>query len=153
GTDVVGYGKFSNAYPRLRDYLENLPYTQVSPSLTSMKFAGRNRQVTGSITQTFNLNVQTGSAVPVLVEPDAPWLLVAQPTGTVSASQPAQIQVSLDPKYFVTSDVYSSTLTILSGAAPPQYVNVSMDMKLDISSVSVSASPNPVPQNNGTWTV
>jgi hypothetical protein len=59
----------------------------------------------------------------------------------------------VDPKYLYQAGRYTSTITILSGAADPQYINVTADMKLDASDVSVSASPNPVPQADSLWTL
>jgi hypothetical protein len=69
----------------------------------------------------------------------------------VSASSPAKIQVTVDPRYLIRSDSYTSTITILSGAAPPQYIDVRADMKIDTSNVSVSANPNPVPESGIIW--
>jgi hypothetical protein len=57
----------------------------------------------------------------------------------------------VDPRYFLTTNSYTGTVTILTGAAPPVFVNVRVDMKIDVSAVTVSAIPNPVPQNSGTW--
>jgi hypothetical protein len=74
-------------------------------------------------------------------------------TGTVSKSSPFKVQVSIDPKYLIASDTYATTIGILSGAAPPQYVNVSATMKIDTSNVTVSATPNPVHQSGNNWTL
>jgi hypothetical protein len=60
-------------------------------------------------------------------------------------------KVTVDPQYFIQSDIYTSTVTILSGAAPPQFVNVSVNMVIQTSNIVATANPNPVPSSNGTW--
>jgi hypothetical protein len=146
-----GYGKFSNAYAYLQPYLENFPFTLVSPSSTKLNFTGLNHIIIGGTTQTFTLSVQTKSAVPFSVHADAPWVEVSPSSGEVSAAAPATIQVTVDPRYFIQSDVYSTTISVLSGAAPPQYVDIRVDMKIEASNMVVSANPNPVPQTDGVW--
>jgi lysyl endopeptidase len=153
GSEAAGYGKFSIAYPHLRAWLENLPATQVKTSVSSLQFTGLNHQITSDNSQSVVLTVETASSVPVGVRPDAPWLNVSTESGQLSASTPLQVRVSVDPKYLYQSGRYTSTITILSGAADPQYINVTADMKLDVSNVSVSASPNPVPPADGVWTL
>jgi lysyl endopeptidase len=148
-----GYGKFSNAYPYLLDYLENLPATIVTPSVTALQFTGRNRVVTGNTSQAVTLTVQAASAIPFVIRPDDNWLVVSASSGTVSATAPVTIQVSVDPRYLLQTGRYTSTIAILSGSATPQYINVTMDMKIDVSNVTVSAIPSPVPQTDGTWSL
>ncbi|MBZ5606351.1 MAG: serine protease [Acidobacteriia bacterium] len=150
---IAGYGKFSNAYYYLQPYLEDLPFTQVTPSATSLTFNGRNRAITGSATQAVALTVGSASEIHWSARADAPWIQISQISGSVSSSAPASFNVTVDPKYFVTSDTYTSTITILSGAAPPVFVNVSVAMKIDVSSVTVTASPDPVPENGTSWTL
>jgi hypothetical protein len=137
----------------LRNYLEDLPYSQVKPSVSSLGFTGLNKQITGKTAQTVTLTVDSVSPVSFAARADAPWLIVTPSTGTVSASAPAQVQVTLDSKYFVTADTYSSTITVLSGGATPQFVDVNMIMKFDASNISVSALPKAVASANGTWTL
>jgi hypothetical protein len=153
GTYAVGYGKFSNAYPYLMNYLENLPFSEVLPAVTSLSFTGKNRQLIGAATQSVKLTTQTASPVPFTIRPDSPWIITSVSSGNVSASAPATFTVTLDPKNFVKTGHYSGTITILSGAAPPQFINVTLDMKTDVSNVVVTSVPNPVPQINGTWSL
>ncbi len=153
GGDFGGYGKFSNAYTYLRDYLEDLPYSIVTPSVNTLNFTGRNHAMTGNTSQIVTLTVQTASPVAFKLQPDSPWVHLSADTGTVSKSSPFKVQVSIDPKYLIASDTYTTTIGILSGAAPPQYVNVSATMKIDTSNVTVSAIPNPVHQSGTNWTL
>jgi hypothetical protein len=149
----AGYGKFSNAYQFLQAYLEDFPFSQVTPSSTNLAFNGRNHSITGSASQNVTLTVQSASTVSWSVRADAPWIHLSQTSGSVSSSSPVQFTVTVDPKYFVTADTYTSTITLLSGAAPPVFINVSVTMAIDISNVTVSAVPNPVPQDSNTWTL
>jgi len=146
-----GYGKFSNAYPFLQAYLEDLPSSQVTPSPANLQFTGLNHAITGNATQTVTLAVASPAGVAWSARADAPWVHISQTSGTLSATGPAKFNVSVDPKYFLTSDTFTSTITLLSGAAPPVFVNVSVNMKIDISNVTVTAAPNPVPQTGTSW--
>jgi hypothetical protein len=150
---IAGYGKFSNAYRFLQPYLEDFPSSQVTPSTTNLQFTGLNHAITGNATQTVALAVASSSPVVWSARADAPWLGLSRLAGTVSSNAPARFDVSVDPNYFLTSDTYTSTITILSGAAPPVFVNVSVNMKIDKSNVMATANPNPVPQDGTSWTL
>ncbi len=149
--DFGGYGKFSNAYNYLRDYLEDVPFSIVQPSVTSLRFTGSNHVITGATSQAVTLTVQATQAVPFSIRADAPWVQLSQVSGTVSASAPAKFQVSVNPVYFVKSGAYTTTISILSGSAPPQFINVTVNMTIDTSNVAVSAIPNPVPRSGTAW--
>jgi hypothetical protein len=151
--DVGGYGKFSNAYPYLSAYLENLPFSIVSPSATSVSFTGLNHVITGAAVQTVSLTTLDTSTVTFKLSPDAPWVHLSALTGSVSAATPFKVQISVDPRYFIASDTYTTTIAVQSGAAPPQFINVKVTMKIDTSNVVPSAIPNPVLQNGGKWTL
>ncbi|HYL74760.1 MAG TPA: hypothetical protein VEU96_11185 [Bryobacteraceae bacterium] len=151
--DTGGYGKFSNAYNYLRDYLEDLPFSIVSPSTTSLSFTGHNHAITGNTAQTVTLTTQAASGVTFKAVPDASWAHVSADSGTVSASSPFQLQVTVDPNYLIASDTYTTTIAIQSGAAPPQFINVKATMKIDTSNVTASAIPNPVVKSGGRWTL
>jgi lysyl endopeptidase len=148
---VAGYAKFSNAYPYLAAYLEDLPFSEVVPSTTALQFTGLNHAMTGATVQTVNLTDQDPTAVNWSARADAPWILITRTSGTVSASSPASFQVSINPSYLVTSDTYTGTITILSGAAPPQFINVQAAMVIQTSNVVASASPNPVTESGNSW--
>ena len=144
GNDVSGFGKFSNAYGYLSSYLEDLPTAIVKPSTNSLNFTGLNGKIAGG-PQTVRLT--TGALAPVQfkIRADATWLKVSASAATVSAPAPVTLQIQVDPRYLKRSDTYSSTVTILSGAAPPQYIEVKLDYTFQVSNVSFTATPNPVP--------
>jgi hypothetical protein len=147
-----GYGKFSNAYLTLQPYLEDFPSAIVQPSTTNLQFTGLNHAITGSATQTVTLTVQTASSVNWSARADAPWIQITPVTaGTVSSAAPATFQVTVNPAYFITADTYNGTVTVLSGAAPPQLINVSVTMQIQASNVVVTANPNPVPSSGSEW--
>jgi hypothetical protein len=51
----------------------------------------------------------------------------------------------VDPKYLANTGTYLGTVTLTSGAADPQFINVRVEMTIQRSQVAVSFSPNPVP--------
>jgi len=98
------------------------------------------------------LTTQAAQPVTFSVRSDAPWIQVSTPTMTTSASQPSPLTLTVNPKILTQAGSYSGTVTILSGAAPPQIINVHVDMKFNVSNVTVSANPNPVAQgDDGLW--
>ncbi len=149
GGDEGGYGKFSLAYAALSGYFEDLPFSIVSPSVASIQFQGVNGTISNSSSQTVQLTTQTASPVEFKLRADAPWIQVSAASGTVSATAPYALTITVDPHSMTQSDTYAGTVTILSGAAPPQYLNVSVNMSIQGSNVVVSASPNPVVPQQG----
>ena len=146
---VVGYARFSNAYQYLSEYLENLPAAQVLPSQTDLQFTVTNQ--TASSPQTVNLTTQSTGQITYKLRADAPWIVLSTTTGTLSQSSPAQVQISVDPTKFTQPDEYSSTVTILSGAAAPQFINLVVNVTASQSNVQPSINPNPVIQSGGLW--
>lgn len=152
GSFDIGYGRFSVAYPNLMNWLEDLPYSEVLPSSPNVTFAGLNGVISGGPQQTVSLTTQATSPVAFSVRPDANWIQVSTPVLNVSALQPAPVTITINPSMLNQAETYAGTVTILSGAAPPQFINVNATMKMDISNVVASASPNPVQQgSDGFW--
>jgi len=146
---VAGYARFSNAYTYLSDYLENLPSAQVLPAQTDLQFTVTNQKA--SDPQTVTLTTLSPGTVTYKLRADAPWILLSTTTGTLSKNSPAQVQISLDPTKFGQPEEYSSTVTILSGAAAPQFINVNVNVAVSQSNVQPSINPNPVIQSGGLW--
>jgi hypothetical protein len=153
GGEPAGYGKFSNAYAALQAYFEDLPFSEVDPSTTNVNFAGLNHAITGSATQTITLTTQAVGPVSFSIQTEASWVSVSPSTGNVSASSPMKVQVTVNPAYLTQTDAYTTPITLLTGAAPPQFVNVNVNMVINTSNVVVSASPNPVPENGTSWSL
>jgi hypothetical protein len=93
----------------------------------------------------------TSGQVPYQLRADAPWIQVSAMTGTVSASANSPVTITIDPTKIPEPGQYQGTVSILSGSAAPQFVNVTATVKMDQSSVTASISPNPVVQNGGQW--
>lgn len=146
---VAGYGRFSNAYPYLRDYLENLPAAQVLPAQANLQFTVTNQQASGP--QTVTLTTQSPGQITYKLRADAPWIQLSSITGTLSQHSPARVQISVDPTRFDQPDEYSSTVTILSGAAAPQFINVGVNVTTNQSNVQATINPSPVIQAGGLW--
>ncbi|HEV3334038.1 MAG TPA: hypothetical protein VG096_23790 [Bryobacteraceae bacterium] len=146
---VAGYARFSNAYGYMHDYLENLPAALVLAAQSDLQFTVTNLQA--SSPQTVTLTTQSPGQVTFKLRADAPWIQLSAITGTTSQKSPAQIQISLDPTKFDQPDEFSSTVTILSGAASPQFINVAVNVTSNQSNVQPVISPNPVIQSGGLW--
>lgn len=146
---VAGYGRFSNAYTHLRAYLENLPAAQVLPAQTNLQFTVTNQQA--SSPQTVTLTTASHGQITYKLRADAPWIQLSSTIGTLSQKSPAQVQISIDPTKFDQPDEYSSTVTILTGSAAPQFINVAVNVTTNQSNVQASINPSPVVQSGGLW--
>jgi len=152
GSFDVGYGRFSVAYPNLMSWLEDTPYSQVIPSPANVSFNGENGVISGGPQTTVMLTTQAANPVTFSARSDATWIQVSSPTTTTSASNPAPLTITVNPKLLMQPGSYVGTVTILSGAAPPQFINVSVQMKLDVSNVVGSTNPSKVNQgSDGLW--
>jgi hypothetical protein len=152
GSFDIGYGRFSVAYPNFMNWLEDLPYSEVLSANSNVTFTGLNGVIAGGPQQTVNLTTQATNPVTFGIRSDANWIKVSAPASTVSASQPTPLTITINPSMLNQAGTYAGTVTILSGAAPPQFINVNATIKMDISNVVASASPNPVQQgSDGYW--
>jgi hypothetical protein len=141
---VDGYGRFSVAYPSMRDYLEDLPASTVSPQPASVQVKGLNGQIPAGALQTINLTTLSPNPVVFKARADAPWIRLSAASGNVSAGAPAKLDVGIDPQYLAKTGTYTSTVTITSGAADPQFLNVKVEMTVQRSVVAVSFTPSTV---------
>jgi hypothetical protein len=97
------------------------------------------------------LTTQSSGQATFKIRADASWLQVSAVTGTLSANSPAQLAITVDASQFDHPGQYSSTITILSGSAAPQFISVKATMTLDQSNVVASISPSQVQQSGGQW--
>jgi hypothetical protein len=146
---TAGYARFSNTYAALQDYFENIPSSLVTPS-NDTAFTVTNH--TAPAAQKVQLTTQTPGQVNYQLRADAPWITLGANTGTISAKSPATATIQVDPSQIEQAGNYVSTVTILSGAAPPQYINVTAKVAASQSNVQLAVTPNPAYQNNGVWT-
>jgi hypothetical protein len=146
---IDGYYRFSNAYAALKDYLEDLPSAAVLPGTSSLSFAVTNQAAPPS--QTVKLTTGAADQAAYKLRADAPWIVLPSATGTVSSGAPAQMTVAVDATQFTQPGEYDSTITILSGAADPQYIDVTVQVQNIQSNVAVAIAPNPVYQSGGLW--
>jgi hypothetical protein len=145
----AGYSRFSVAYAGVSDYLENLPAAEVLPAKPSMSFTVKNHTSSGP--QTMQLNTQTPGTVNVNLRADANWIQLSSIKGTLSAKTPASVVISADVTKLPQPGTYTSTVTILSGAAAPQYISVTAVVTQEQSNVVASIAPTPVMQDGGQW--
>jgi hypothetical protein len=145
----AGYSRFSVAYTGLSSYLENLPSSEVLPAKPSITFSVKNHVAPAA--QTVQFTTQSIGSVGFKLRADASWIQVSAITGTATAKTPASVTISADATRLPTPGTYTSTVTILSGAAPPQFLTVTAVVAEDDSNVVATISPNPVVQNGGQW--
>ena len=146
---LAGYSRFSNSYSHVSDYLENLPAVQITPSKTALSFAMANHAAAAA--QAVQLATLSTGQVTYKLRADASWINLSSVTGNVSAKTPAALTISVDAAQLMQPGDYSSTVTILSGAAPPQYISVTATVRVDQSNVVAGITPNPVAQNSAQW--
>jgi hypothetical protein len=146
---VAGYSRFSNTYSQVSDYLENLPADEVKPDKTSLSFTIANHvPAAGQVVQ---LTTQSASQATFKLRADASWIRLSTMTGTITAKNGAAITITADATQLGQPGQYTSTVTILSGAAPPVFINVTATVRLDQSNVIPTITPNPVVQSGGQW--
>jgi hypothetical protein len=146
---IDGYGRFSNAYANLKAYLENLPAALVTADKPLLVFTVANR--TAPPGQAVHLVTQSTGSIGYKLRTDAPWIRVSGGSGSASANSPAEITISIDPAQFDRAGQYSGTVTILSGSAPPQFINVAVAATMVQSNVTASISPTTVTTSTGEW--
>jgi hypothetical protein len=146
---VAGYARFSNTYQNLKDYLEDLPAALVTPDQPSLAFTVSNHAAPPG--QVVRLATQSSGQIAFKLRADAPWIGLSTVAGALSANTLAQVTITVDPSQLPQPGQYASTVTILSGAAPPQFIDVAATVHLDQSNVVASITPNPVRQSNGQW--
>jgi hypothetical protein len=146
---VAGYSRFSNTYAKVMDYLENQPASEVISDRPNLSFTVANHSAPAG--QAVQLTTQSAGQSTFKLRADASWIRLSTMTGTVSAKTPAQVTITADPSQLDQPGQYSSTVTILSGAAPPQFINVTATVRLDQSNVVPAITPNPVVQSGGQW--
>ena len=146
---VAGYSRFSNTYAHVKDYLENLPADLVLPDKPNLNFTlGNHAAVSG---QSVRLTTQSTGQVTFKLRADASWIRLSAMTGSVSANSPGQVTITADTSQIPEPGRYSSTVTILSGAAPPQFINVTAVVGVDQSNVVATITPGTVAQSFGQW--
>jgi hypothetical protein len=145
----AGYSRFSVTYSGVHDYLENLPAVQVTPAKSALSFAVTNHAAPAA--QNVQLTTQSTGQVGYKLRADAMWIQLSNITGTPGSKTPATATISVDPKQLPTPGQYRSTVTILTGAAAPQYITVTTIVKVDQSNVVATITPNPVVHNGGQW--
>jgi hypothetical protein len=146
---VSGYSRFSNTYAQVKDYLENLPADLVTSSKPELSFTLANHAAPSA--QSMQLVTQSTGQVVYKLRADASWIKLSGLPVSLSAKTPLPVRIVLDPAQLTQPGQYSSTVTILSGAAPPQFLRVTAVVRVDQSNVVAGIAPNPVVQNGAEW--
>ena len=146
---VDGYARFSNTYLYLKDYLENLPAAIVTPNKSALNFTVTDHAAPAA--QAVQLTTTAAGTLTYKVRADASWLQVSSSIGTASAAAPGSVNIAVDPKLFPQAGQYSSTVSILSGTAAPQFINVVVKVVVDQSNVVATITPAQVQRSGSQW--
>jgi hypothetical protein len=139
---TAGYGRFSVAYPALKDFLEDYPAAAIRLNANELNFAVTN----GIASAPARISILTDSANPVRFAAlaDAAWIRVAQASGETSAAAPGSVEISIDARRLPRAGAYSSTVSFQSGSTPAQVLAIKVGVSHDRSRVSLSVTPDPV---------
>ena len=139
-----GYGRFSVIYPAIERFLND--ESQVGFTLTprTLDFRGANGIFAPPVRQSFRIETTSAASAPFTVTSSAAWIRLSRASGSVSASAPAAIEVSLDEAAVRSPGSYTATLSVQVGTSAPQAVSVRVDMSATRSLVVAAVSPDPV---------
>jgi len=144
-----GYARFSNTYQNLQSYLEDWPAATVTPAPASLSFSVTNGSAPSP--QSVQLTTQSTGQVAFKIRSDASWIGVSSLSGQISATSPAAVKISVDPKQVPQPGQYTGTVTLLAGTAAPQLINVALTVTQPQSNVIVSINPATVTAVDGLW--
>jgi uncharacterized protein (TIGR03437 family) len=140
------YGRFSNAYPALKPWLEDSAPASITGTPSLLTFTVNSGQYVGASQQSFNITTSSATPIAYSLATSQPWIALGNTTGTVSASAPASVAVGINLAYFSTSANVSGTITVSSGSLTPTLVTVQANVTVSASKISISVIPNPVYQ-------
>src|SRR5436190_21522820 len=115
------------------------------PDQANLSFTVANR--TASAGQSIRLTTQSAEQIAYKLRSDASWIQISSMTG----SAPSATTITVDPAQLTLPGRYQGTVTILSGAAPPQFINVTATVQVELSNVTATITPSAVVQNGGQW--
>jgi uncharacterized protein (TIGR03437 family) len=139
-----GYGRFANAYPSIQKYLDDAPSASLSASPLALGFGIENGRVSTASPLSVTVNTSSSTALALSAVSSAAWLRVQSAPATLSAAQPATVVVNVDPAQFSRSTTATATLRLSAGAATPVLVNVTVNVVVRQSNVTIEVNPNPV---------
>lgn len=144
--EVAGYGRFANAYPAVRDYLEDGPPPPFTVTPANLTFTVTNGQFSGPSQQVLTIRTDSATPLPYSLTASAPWIQLSGASGNVSASAPASVAVTLDLSYFSASAGATGTVTVSSGTLTPVRVSIRVNVTAPAAKVALTVVPNPVYQ-------
>ncbi len=138
---LAGYGRFTNEFELIKDFLDDDPSRPLHARPTPLSFSVVNGN--GSLAQ--NLIVTSVRPDPIVftIQADQPWVKFPE-SGTVSLSAPASLAVQVDPQAFPDAGTFNARLTVVADGIAPLRVPVQVVANKATAQVSLSATPNPV---------
>ncbi|HMC59252.1 MAG TPA: trypsin-like peptidase domain-containing protein, partial [Candidatus Solibacter sp.] len=139
------YGRFTNAFPVIKPYLQDAPPATVSADTASLKFQVIDGVVADPTEQKIGLTTLSATPLGYTAQANRPWIKVPSP-GTVSAGSPASLAVSIDPAGLTAAGNYAGSITATLATGGSVSIPVVATIVVSRSNVAVLVSPNPVNQ-------
>ncbi len=139
------YSRFSDAYPAISSYLNQLPVSSVTVSPTALNFNETNGVWANG--GTVNLTIQSPTAAIFSVTTADSWLTATPSTGTVQSGGSATVRLVVSPSAFPAAGTYTSSLSVVVGAAAPVVIPVTVTVSGNQPHVTIAITPNPVPES------
>jgi uncharacterized protein (TIGR03437 family) len=136
------YGRFSNAFPAIKAYLQDAPPATVSADTAGLRFQLIDG-VADPAQQKIGLTTLSATPLGYTAQANRPWIKIPA-TGIVSAAAPASLAVSVDPASLTVAGSYSGSITVTLATGSSVSIPVVVATVVTRSNVSVGVTPNPV---------
>ena len=147
-TQTAAYGRFSNAYPAYRPFLEDEAAPALSLSNSTVVFNVESGAFIGPSSSTVSLSSTSTTPTPFTLTSSAPWIIATTSTNQVQAGTPANLTITINRTFFTTSGIQTGTVRVASGTLVPLTINVTANITIRESRVILSVNPNPVLQSD-----
>ena len=142
---VVGYAKFSLAWPYMQPYLDDpVPTALTVAPATAVDFTVRNGVVAPAPRQAIVLSTTSTELLPVSLKTSDEWIQVSQSNGQIRNGQALTVNISPRLNYLSRAGRYTGTVEVAQGKNI-RMVPVTATVAITPSNVALQATPNPVP--------
>ncbi|MBI3471122.1 MAG: trypsin-like peptidase domain-containing protein [Candidatus Solibacter usitatus] len=146
----AGYGRFSAAFPALRQYLEDQaappPAATVTVTPQSLAFRLVNGAVQAPAAQSLRIETTSTTALSFTLAANAAWVRLSIASGSVVAGTPVLVDVTVDATALRTAGSFAASIALTAGTAAPQSIGVRADVTAAGSVVAGRVDPDPVYQ-------
>jgi uncharacterized protein (TIGR03437 family) len=138
----AGYGRFSEFFPNIRQFLENGTAGTVSVAPQSLTFQVVDGVVTSA--QTIQITTTSANPLPLTISANASWIRVTPASGSLSAATPLNAEVTVSTGNLNATGNLDGLITIQVSGGVPVTVPVRLQVSATRASVAASISPSPV---------